>query len=62
MLKIKKYLLNTSIKYILINQLLITFLIILLNLIDLSRAIDKEKQTLISFIYLSILKIPTIIF
>ena len=61
MYKIKTYLLNTSIKYILINQLLIMFLIIFINLIDLSRAIEKENQILLNYIYLSFLKIPSII-
>ena len=56
MYKIKTYLLNTSIKYILINQLLIMFLIIFINLIDLSRAIEKENQILLNYIYLSFLK------
>jgi len=61
MYKIKNYLLNTSIKYILINQLLIIFLIIFVNLIELSRVIEKENQSLINYIYLSFLKIPSIV-
>ena len=61
MRKIKKYLLNTSIKYILINQILIIFLIIFLNLIELSRVIEKENQNLLNYIYLSFLKIPSIL-
>ena len=61
MYKIKIYLLNTSIKYILINQILILFLIIFINLIELSRVIEKENQSLLNYIYLSFLKIPSII-
>ena len=61
MYKIKKYLLNTSVKYIILNQFLILFLIIFLNLIELSRIIDKENQNLFNFFYLSFLKIPSII-
>ncbi len=61
MYKIKTYLLNTSIKYILINQLLILFLIIFINLIEISRVIEKENQILFNYIYLSFLKIPSII-
>ena len=61
MYKIKKYLLLTSTKYILINQFLILFLIIFLNPIELSRIIEKENQNLFNFFYLSILKIPSII-
>lgn len=61
MYKIKKYLLNSTIKYVLINQLLILFFIIFINLIELSRIIEKENQNFLSFIYLSFLKIPSII-
>ena len=61
MFKIKKYLLVTSFKYILINQLLILSLILFLNLIELSRVIEKENQSFINFFYLSLLKIPSII-
>jgi len=61
MYKIKRYILKTSGKYIALNQLLILFLIIFLNLIELSRVIEKENQSLTNFFYLSILKIPSII-
>ncbi len=61
MYKIKFYLLNTSIKYVLINQFLILFLIIFINLIELSRIIEKENQYLSNYIYLSFLKIPSIV-
>ena len=44
MYKIKIYLLNTSLKYVLINQILILFLIIFINLIELSRVVEKENQ------------------
>ena len=61
MLKIKKYLLFTSLKYIIINQFLILLFIIFINLIDLSRIIEKGNQNLFNFLYLSLLKIPSII-
>ena len=61
MLKIKRYLLLTSLKYIIINQFLILLFIIFINLIDLSRIIEKENQNLFNFFYLSLLKIPSII-
>ena len=61
MYKIKTYLLNTSIKYVLINQILILFLIIFINLIELSRVIEKENQNLLNYVYLSFLKIPSIV-
>ena len=61
MLKIKRYLLFTSLKYIIINQFLILLFIIFINLIDLSRIIEKGNQNLFNFLYLSLLKIPSII-
>lgn len=61
MYKIKTYLLNTSIKYILINQILILIFIIFINLIELSRVIERENQSLLYYIYLSFLKIPSIV-
>jgi len=61
MYKIKKYLFNKSVQYLLINQLLVLFLIIFINLIELSRIIEKENQSLLNYIYLSFLKIPSII-
>ena len=61
MFRIKTYLLRTSIKYILINQLFILFFVIFINLIDLSRVIEKENQSILNYIYLSFLKIPSIV-
>ena len=61
MYKIKTYLLNTSIKYILINQILILLFIIFINLIELSRVIDIENQSIFNYIYLTFLKIPSIV-
>ena len=61
MLKIKNYLLKTSLKYITINQFIILFLVIFLNLIELSRVIENENKSIYNFFYLSILKIPSII-
>ena len=61
MYKINTYLLKTSIRYVLINQLLILFLIIFINLIELSRIIEKENQSLLNYIYLIFLKIPSIV-
>ena len=61
MQKIKKYLLKTSLKYIAINQLIVLFLVIFLNLIELSRVVEAEEKSLLSFLYLSILKIPMMV-
>ena len=61
MYKIKNYLLKTTFKYIFINQLIVLFLVIFLNLIELSRVIENENKSIFSFIYLSVLKIPSAI-
>ena len=61
MFKIKNYLLTNCLKYILINQSIILFLIIFLNLIELTRIIENDNKNIYSFVFLSILKIPTII-
>ena len=61
MLKIKSYLLKTSLKYILINQFIILSLVIFLNLIELTRVMENDNKNFFSFVYLSILKIPSII-
>ena len=61
MYKIKTYLLKSSLRYILLNQSIILFLVIFLNLIELSRIIENQDKNFYSFLYLSILKIPSII-
>ncbi|MBS57080.1 MAG: hypothetical protein CMP16_04325 [Rickettsiales bacterium] len=61
MYKIKIYLFKSSLRYIIINQLIILFLLIFFNLIELSRIINNEDKNLFTFLYLSFLKIPSII-
>ncbi len=61
MLKIKNYLLKLSLRYILLNQSIILFLVIFINLIELSSVLDNENSNLKNFIYLTLLKIPTIL-
>ncbi len=61
MYKIKTYLLKSAVKYILGNQILILFFILFINLIELSRIIEKENQNLFNYMYLSFLKIPSIV-
>ena len=61
MLKIKKYLFTTALKYLILNQLIILFLIIFLNIIELSRMMEGDNKNLYNFIYLSFLKIPSTI-
>tara|TARA_Y100001970_G_scaffold48479_1_gene61417 strand:+ start:5237 stop:6316 length:1080 start_codon:yes stop_codon:yes gene_type:complete len=61
MKKINNYLFKLTIKYILINQLIILFLVIFLNLIELTRVLDNDNKNLFSFFYLSLLKVPSTI-
>ena len=61
MYKIKNYLLNISLKYVIITQILILFLFVFINLIQLSRVIEKQNQSLLNYVYLSFLKMPSII-
>ena len=61
MYKIKTYLFKTSINYIFLNLLIILFLVIFLNFIELSRSLDNQNKNIYSYIYLSIIQIPSII-
>ena len=61
MKKINFYLFTLATKYILINMLIITLLVFLLNLLEISRILEKENTTLGFFLFLSFLKLPTII-
>ena len=59
--KINFYLFKLSFKYIFINLCIITLFVIFINIIELSRILEKENQNLYLYIYLSFLKIPSII-
>ena len=59
--KINYYLFFLSFKFILLNFLIITTIIIFINSIELSRIIANTNSDIYHFIYLSFLKIPTII-
>ena len=61
MKKINFYLFTLASKYILINLIIITILVLFLNLLDISRILEKENTTLGFFLLLSLLKLPTII-
>ena len=61
MKKINFYLFTLASKYILINLIIITILVLFLNLLEISRILEKENTTLGFFLLLSLLKIPTII-
>ena len=59
--KINFYLFKLSIKYISINLCIITLFVIFINIIEISRILEKENQNLFFYIYLTFLKIPSII-
>ena len=59
--KINFYLFKLSFKYIFINLCIITLFVIFINIIEISRILEKENQNLFFYIYLSLLKIPSII-
>ena len=59
--KINLYLMQLSAKYIFINLLIICVFILFINLIDLSRLLNTENRTLYEYIFLSLLKLPSII-
>ena len=61
MFQIKNYLFKIIIKYMIINQLLVLGLVIFINLLELSRIIEKDNQNILNFVYLSFIKIPSII-
>ena len=61
MKKINFYLFTLASKYILINLLIIAILVLFLNLLEISRILEKENATLGFFLLLSLLKLPTII-
>ena len=55
------YLFTLASKYILINLIIIAILVLFLNLLEISRILEKENTTLGFFLLLSLLKLPTII-
>ncbi len=61
MYKLNKYLFFLSLKYVLINLLIVSIFIIFLNLIEISRILDKEDRSIVTYLYLTFLKLPTIL-
>ena len=59
--KINIYLFKLSFKYIFINLIIITLFVIFINIIEISRILEKDNQNLYFYIYLSFLKLPSII-
>ena len=59
--KINLYIFKITNKYLLINLILILFLITFINLIEIARNLTETNQNLLVYLYLTLLKIPTII-
>ncbi len=59
--KLNLYLFNLSTKYILVNLAIFTIFIMFLNVIDLARILSETDKGVVNFIYLSILKFPSIL-
>ena len=61
MKKINIYLFYLTNKYLFVNFLIFSFLIIFINLLELSRVISENDKNIFNFMYLSFLKYPSII-
>ena len=59
--KINFYLFKLTSKYIFINICIVTLFVIFINVIEISRMLEKEDQGIYNYIYLTFLKIPSII-
>ncbi len=59
--KINFYLFYLTYKYIIINFAIISLFIIFINILELSRILSEENKTLLTYLYLSILKYPSIL-
>ena len=61
MKKINTYLFYLTNKYLLINFIIISIFIIFLNLLELSRLLPTNEKNIFNYLYLSILKYPSIL-
>ena len=59
--KINYYLFYLTNKYLMINFLIISILIIFINLLELSRVISDDDKNIFNYIYFSFLKYPSIL-
>ncbi len=59
--KINIYIFLLSSKYLLLNLIIISTIVLFINLIDLSRILQNNDNSVFNFIYLSLLKIPSIL-
>ena len=59
--KINIYLFSLTSRYLIINFVIFSIFIIFINLLELSRVVAEDNRNLITFLYLSILKYPSIL-
>ena len=59
--KINIYLFSLTSRYLIINFLIFSLFIIFINLLELSRVVSEDNKNLINFLYLSLLKYPSIL-
>jgi len=55
--KINLYLFNNTLKYIFINIVLISLFVVFINLIEISRVLEKENQNFSNYIFLSLIQL-----
>ena len=59
--KINSYLFALTNKYLIINFIIISLFIFFINLLELSRLLENENKNIINFLYLSLLKYPSVL-
>ena len=59
--KINIYLFNLANKYIVVNLIIISLFIIFINLLELSRILPEGNKNIFSYLYLSFLKLPSVL-
>ena len=59
--RINIYLFYLTNRYLIINFIIISLFILFINLLELSRILSEENKTLFNYIYLSVLKYPSIL-
>ncbi len=59
--KINIYLFNQTNKYIVVNLIIISLFIVFINLLELSRILSGDNINIFSYLYLSFLKLPSVL-
>ena len=59
--KINFYISKMTVKYVLVNLIIVSIFILFLNLIELSRILEQNDKSLFNYLYLSFLRFPNIL-